>query len=320
MLSVLCPEPQNFSNEGLAFAAEHFRLVAEPMTQAEFEIEAPVHDAVLVRFSTRVGEGVLHRRARLRSIVSPTTGLDHIDMASARAAGVEVHHLRGQRAFLRTITSTAELAFALILNCARAIPAATGDILANQWRQAPFQGTELSGRRLGIVGCGRLGLKVARMGRAFGMDVAYHDVRQIRAPLGAQAVNSLPELLCRSDFLSLHVPLDASTQDLIGARELALLPENAVLINTSRGAVVDEDALLAALRGGRLAGAGLDVLRTEPPRTGTSRALVEMARTHPRLVLTPHLGGMCREAIAKADLHILDRFLHRISTNTRARR
>lgn len=308
-LRLICPEPENFSPLGLEFARTHFDATIGSMDREAFVTAAPHHEVALVRFSTRIDSTVLRRGSSLLAILSPTTGLDHVDLNAAHRHGVEVFHLCGQRRFLQALSSTAEHTFALILAVARKLPAAVQDVAAGNWRQAPYQGLELSGRTLGLVGAGRLGSKVARMGIAFGMHVLAYDTRRVRLPHGVERTSTLRDLLRQSDVLSLHAPLNEQTKGLIGAHELSLLPHGAIVINTARGGLIDEDALVHALCNGSVAGAGLDVLCEEPPRTGHSRMLVQLAPSHPRLIISPHIGGACVEAIEKADLFILRRFL-----------
>ncbi len=309
MKRILCPEPGSFSERGLALAASRAELVATSMSQAEFEEAAPDFDAALIRFNTRVREGLLQGAPRLKAILSPTTGLDHIDMAAARRLGVNVFHLRGQKRFLKTVSATAELTIALMLAVLRKLPSAVAATRAGQWDPAPFRGREVAGKVLGIVGCGRLGSKVARTGAALDMRVVVYDPAVSRLPAGARGAASLQQVLAEADVLSLHVPLMPATVHMIGAAEYAQMKQGSVLVNTSRGAVVDTTALLEALRSGRISAAGLDVVEDEELiLQGGLHPLIQYAREHDNLLVTPHIGGATYESVEKTDEFILNRY------------
>jgi len=309
MKRILCPEPDSFSVSGLALAASCADLVARRMDQAAFEASAPNFDAILIRFNTRVRGELLQRAPRVQAILSPTTGLDHIDMAGAQRLGVKVFHLKGQKRFLKTVSATAELTIALMLAALRKLPAAVESTRTGQWDPGPFRGREAAGKVLGLVGCGRLGSKVARVGQALGMQVLVHDPQVTRLPAGAMHAHSLQEVLSQADILSLHVPLIPETMHLIGAAELSAMKPGSVLVNTARGAVVDTLALLDALNSGRLAAAAIDVVEDEEIiLCGGKHLLIDYARRNDNLLITPHIGGATYEAVEKTDAFILNRY------------
>jgi D-3-phosphoglycerate dehydrogenase len=311
MKRILCPEPDSFSAKGLALAASRAELVARRMNQAAFETAAPDFDAVLVRFNTRVRGELLQRASRLQAILSPTTGLDHIDMTGAQRLGVKVFHLRGQKRFLKAISATAELTIALMLAVLRKLPAAVESTRAGHWEPGPFRGREAAGKVLGLVGGGRLGSKVARVGVALGMRVLVYDPLVMRLPAGVVRVDSLQEVLSKADILSLHVPLIPETVHLIGASQFAIMKPGSVLVNTARGAVVDTPALLDALHSGRLAAAAVDVVEDEESiLRGGNHILIDYAHQHDNLLITPHIGGATYEAVEKTDVFILNRYFN----------
>jgi len=234
--------------------------------------------------------GVIEAGARLRVIARVGAGYDNVDIEAASARGIYVTNAGPAMA-----ASVADLAMGMILNLARHIPEAVESVRDGRWQRRV--GLELAGRVLGLVGTGYVGREVGRRATAFGMTVLGHDVRQDgawAAECGARYV-PLRELLTNSDFVSLHLPLTPSTRGLIGAREMRLMRPGAYLINTSRGGIVDEAALLAALEEGRLAGAGLDVLEQEPPRNNDLIGL-------PSVLVTPHIGSATREAVTAAGM------------------
>ncbi|MBI3628964.1 MAG: hydroxyacid dehydrogenase [Candidatus Rokubacteria bacterium] len=303
-LRILNVEPENFSPAALAILESFAEVDARSLSVEDLRRHIPDYDVVMVRLGYRVDGDLMARAPRLRAIVTATTGLDHVDVEAARARGVEVFSLQGEREFLDTVTATAEHAWALLLAVARRLPAAFASVMAEEWDRDRFVGRELRGRTLGVVGCGRLGTMVARFGLTFGMRVLAHDRRPVTLPDEVTAV-TLPELLRQADVVSLHVPLCPATQGMLGAREFGLMKPGAVLINTSRGPVVDEAALLEALESCRLGGAGLDVLAGEEDASGAwmkTDPLIEYARRHDDLVITPHVGGATHESMERTEV------------------
>ncbi|MFL1463796.1 NAD(P)-dependent oxidoreductase [Roseococcus sp. DSY-14] len=218
----------------------------------------------------------------LRVVARHGAGVDGIDLAAAAARGLAVTRAAGANS-----RSVAEHAMALMLALLKDLPAIARGMADDRWEKTSRMTRDVEGLTLGLVGHGAIGARVARLGAAFGMRVLAHDPLLPPGPLDgpAQRVATLDSLLPQAEVLSLHCPLDATTRGLLGARELALLPAGAVLVHTARGGVADEDALLAALDSGHLAGAGLDVFATEPLPPG------HRLRTHPRVLATPHIAA-----------------------------
>lgn len=271
---------------------------------------APV-EALIVRLGHQVDQELLAAAPRLRYLASATTGLDHVDLAAATRRGVTVLSLRGESDFLDQVPATAEFTWALLLALLRHLPWAAADAAQGNWRRELFRGRELAGRRLGLVGLGRVGRQVAGYGLAFGMEVAAFDPAPARLVPGVLMCASLEQLLSRSEILCLHAPLDDSTRGLIGERELGLLPSGAYLVNTARGGLVGEEALVAALESGHLAGAALDVIDHERDeaarRAGPILRYLREKGGDGRLLLTPHLGGATFDSMARTETFIADK-------------
>jgi D-3-phosphoglycerate dehydrogenase len=272
------------------------------------------YEAVICRLGLAVDRHVLDAAPALRYVVTPTTGLDHIDVAEAQRRGIRVVSLRGEREFLETIRSTAEHTFALLLAVIRRITETHDEVLAGRWQRGePTRLGELAGNTLGVVGCGRLGRMVAGYGVAFGMQVLAfdRDAEQLaRAPAGVVAVDA-DELLARSDVVSLHLPLAPDTDRWLDADRIARMRRGAVLVNTARGELVDEPALLTALASGHIAAAGLDVLAGDgrwDRQVPAEHPLIEYARSHPNVIITPHIGGFGRTSLVRARQFIARRF------------
>ncbi len=239
-------------------------------------------DGLLCLLTERIDDALLTNARHLRAVANYAVGYNNIDLAAAAAHDVVVTNTPDV-----LTETTADLAFALMMAAARRLGEGERLVRSGRWHGwAPDQllGQDIHGATLGIVGLGRIGAAVARRARGFGMRVLYWSRRRLRrAPAGVRHV-PLRGLLAASDFVSIHVPLTPETRHLIGARELARMKRTAVLVNTSRGPVVDEAALTRALAQRRIAGAGLDVFEHEPTVPAALRRL-------PSVVLAPHVGS-----------------------------
>ena len=257
-------------------------------------------DAIVPCHTENLSAAVIARLPeRLRAIVNFSVGVDHVDLAAAKARGIAVTNTPEVLS-----DATAEIAMLLMLGAARR--ASEGERLLRSggwttWSPAFMVGIGVTGKRLGIVGMGRVGLVTARRARGFDMTVHYHNQRRLAAELEAGATfhESLEAMLPECDFLSIHCPATPETRKLINAERIALLPDHAILVNTARGAIVDEAALLAALASGKLAAAGLDVYDNEPAIDPAFRA-VENA------FLLPHIGSATRETRDAMGFRALD--------------
>lgn len=255
-------------------------------------------DAVLIRSATRIDAEALAHAPGLKVVARAGVGLDNVDIKAATAAGVMVVN-----APTSNIISAAELTVGHILSLARRIPAAHASLAEGQWKRSSYTGAELFEKTVGIVGLGRIGALVAARLAAFDMRVLAYDpyVTSARAQqLGVQ-LTSLDELVAEADFLTIHMPKTAETTGMIGAEQFRAMKSTAYVVNVARGGLIDEQALLVALRNGEIAGAGLDVFTSEPPAEGSvARALA----AQPNVVVTPHLGASTDEAQEKAGVSV----------------
>ena len=247
-------------------------------------------DALLVRSATKVDAEALGKAPRLKVVARAGVGLDNVEVPAATANGVMVVN-----APTSNIVSAAEHAMALLLAVARRVPAADASLRAGEWKRSSFNGVELAGKTVGVLGLGRIGQLFAQRVAAFGVELIAYDpyVAPARAAqLGIELVD-LDELLRRSDAMSIHLPKTAETLGLIGAAELSRTKKGVLIVNAARGGLIDEDALAAAIRSGQVGGAGIDVFVSEPC---TSSPLFEL----PGVVVTPHLGASTSEAQDRA--------------------
>lgn len=248
----------------------------------------------------RLDRAMLDRAPNLRVVSTATTGADHIDVEALSARHIPLFTLREEKELLRELTPAAELSWALLMACARKLKGAAKHVLEGRWVREDFPGVMLKGKTLGLVGCGRIGAWMARYAHAFGMEAVGYDPFVNPWPALIQK-STLEDLLPRADFISVHVPLNDQTRSMLGGREFRLMKPGAVFINTSRGGLIDESALLESLESGHLSAAGLDVLEGEPEIE--THPLVEYARKHDNLIITPHIGGFSPDAVKLVVAH-----------------
>jgi D-3-phosphoglycerate dehydrogenase len=253
---------------------------------AELVKLVPPYDAILVRSGSQVSAEVIEAAKRLKVIGRAGVGVDNVDLAAATRRGVLVMNSPGGNT-----VATAELAVALMLALARNLAPAAAAMKGGKWDRKSFAGVELFGKRLGVVGFGRIGREVALRCRAFGMEVQAFDpfVSPAVAEQAHVALRALDEVLQTSDYLTLHTTLTNETRHMLGRDALGKVKPGVRIVNAARGELIDDEALLAALDSGRVAGAGLDVHTHEPPRDWR-------LATHPKVLALPHLGASTREA------------------------
>ena len=241
-----------------------------------------------------IGRDELLSAPHLRIISTATTGSDHIDGELCIAHDITVKTLREDKEFLLKITPAAEHTWALLLSLIRNLPGAVAHVQEGGWNREKFPSLLLDGKMIGIVGCGRLGTKVARFAVAFNMKVIGYDPMISEWPPFITPT-SLETIFKQADVISMHVHLNEDTRGLASASLLSQIKPGAFLINTSRGGVLDENALLEGLRSGRIGGAALDVLSEEPEVAESP--MVQFSRDHPNLIITPHSAGYSPEAV-----------------------
>jgi phosphoglycerate dehydrogenase-like enzyme len=280
--------------------AAHDVVVAIGAPRDELERLIADREVLVFRSGVDIDEALLDRASQLRLIVRAGSGLDNLDLASVAARGIDLQRVPGPGA-----RAVAELTFALFLGLARQVPTADRLLRAGHWAKSELVGWNLGGKTLGIVGLGSIGTTAARLGLGWGMRVIGCVERpspERAAHFAAEGIElvSLPEVLARGDFVSLHVPLDDDTRGMIGREQLALMKVGSFLVNISRGGVVDEAALLEALQSGNgPAGAGLDVHVAEGE--GRISPLADL----PNVILTPHIGASTVDAQRQIGVEIV---------------
>jgi D-3-phosphoglycerate dehydrogenase / 2-oxoglutarate reductase len=283
---------EKLSDQGLDLLRQAFEVDVRPELAADgLAGQIEPYDALIIRSATQVTAEVLEAATHLKVVARAGIGLDNVDLEAATRRGVMVVN-----APQSNVISAAEHTLALLLAQARNVPQAHRDLVAGAWERSKWEGVELAGKTMGLVGLGRVGTLVAQRAAGFDMRVIAYDpyVSVDRGKeMGVEIMPTLEALLVQSDFVSVHLPRSHETEHLLGDKELAMMKPGARLVNTARGGIVDEDALVKAIESGHLGGAAIDVFAVEPT---TSTPLFGL----PNVIVTPHLGASTREAQDKA--------------------
>ncbi len=286
------------SEQGLELLTHDFEVdVRTDLAGGDLAAEIAPYDALVIRSATKVTADVLAAATSLKVVARAGIGLDNIDVEAATRRGVMVVN-----APQSNIISAAEHTLALLLAQARNIPQAHADLEAGRWERSRWEGVELAGKTIGLVGLGRVGSLVAARAAGFGLRVIAYDpfVSADRAKeMGVEIMPTLEALLVQADFVAIHLPRTPETEGLLGEKELRMMKPGARLVNTARGGIVDEAALATVLQEGHLGGAAFDVFASEP---ATESPLFGL----PNVIVTPHLGASTREAQDKAGITVAE--------------
>lgn len=303
-MKILITEPQDYSPKAIALYKTMGEVVLGGEPTADVEM-------IVVRLKYKFDASWFDKMPELKIIASPTTGLNHIDVAEAEKRGIKLITLRGHTSFLDKITSTAEETLALMLAVARRIPQAHEHVKAGGWNRDKFKGYQMAGQTLGILGLGRLGRMVARYANAMEMKVIAADPHVSDEEMEKQGVKKVShdELFQNSDILSLHVMLTDDTKNLVKESDLKKMKPTAYLVNTARAEIMEKGALESALKNKWIAGAAIDVMWDEEG-SGAHLAkseLWEMTKSGEyNLIIVPHIGGATYDAMQITEEFIAD--------------
>ena len=315
---ILVTESSGFSSEAAALLRKHGDLVLADLTRAGLLSEVGEADVLWIRLRHRIDVEILAAAPRLTMIITPTTGLNHIDLAEAERRGIKILSLQGETQFLNDVRATAEHTIALTLSLLRRVPSAVEDVKKGSWDRDRFKGRELFGKTIGVIGYGRLGRIVAKYFSAFDTRILVSEPHLDLLSIGSDiAVLGIDELLQQSDIVTLHVNLSDRTRYFFGKEQFSKMKASAWFINTARGELIDETALLDALRSGHLAGAALDVLQNEQYNDMGLHSLVGYAREHENLLITPHIGGCTVESMDKTEVFMAQKLCEAGATRGR---
>ncbi len=305
---ILIAEPQDFSPRAVSILQQVGQVDLRECDSRDLKQALQDYDVFWFRLAHRISREILEGDIRCRILATPVTGIDHIDLEACAERGIRVACLRGEYEFLKKVRATAELTIALTLALLRHIPKAASSVEDGTWNRDLFRGRELFEKTAGVVGMGRLGNIVAGYFRTFGMRVIGFDPRPDFPLDVAERAESLHELLEQSDVVSIHVNYEEATRHLFRREHFERMKNSSVLINTSRGGIVDDEAMLWALDTGQIAGAALDVLDGEPHITA-SHSVIEYSRNHSNVLVVPHIGGNTEESFVKTETFLALRVL-----------
>ncbi|MDT7041573.1 NAD(P)-dependent oxidoreductase [Candidatus Nitronereus thalassa] len=312
---ILNIEPEGYAARAQKIIQSEAELELIQLNRSDLLRVLPNFHGLIIRLKHQIDREVINAGKQLQVIVSATTGLDHIDVKYAEEKGITILSLQGEREFLRSVTATAELSWGLLIGLLRNMVPATNSVKSGVWNRDVFKGHDLRDRRIGILGLGRIGSMVASYAQVFGMNVVAYDPHPAEWVEGVRRVHDLNSFLQESDVLMVHVPLNQETCGMIGSQELACMPAGSFIVNTSRGEIIQEDALIEALKSRHLAGAALDVIAEERrEQVGRGRPLMAYARNNNNLLITPHIGGATFESMAKTEIFMAKKLTHFIHT------
>ena len=272
-------------------------------------------DAYLASAAIQIDEGFLKQANKLKIIGSPSTGTDHMDLNLIKKKGIICYDISKELDLINSFTATSELAFTLLLSLVRKIIPASQDANNGIWAREKYSGTQLLNKTFGIVGLGRLGKISAKIANGFGMSVIAYDTNK-KSVHGVKMVG-LEDLARESDFISIHVHLNTSTENLINLNIFNKMKKSAIIINTSRGKIINEKDLIIALNANVISGACLDVIDGEwlTKKELYNHPLVKYSRTHNNLLLSPHIGGATQESIYGARLFMAKKIASALGIN-----
>ena len=308
-IKILNSEAEDYSKEAESILLSLGDLKQGNLNRTSLIKIIPKYDVLIVRLGNHIDKEIIDAGVNLKTIATATTGLNHIDVTYANEKNINVISLKGEYEFLKNISATSEHTIGLLLSLLRNIPSASNSVKDSIWDRNLYKGKEISGKIFGILGYGRIGVKVARYAKAFGAKVIVHDVKKITSEEeGIVVVDTLDELLRNCDILSIHVPFNESTSNLIDKYKIDKMQKTSIIINTSRGEIINETDLLTALKSSRISGAALDVLADEHINPiKQSHPLIEYAKNHDNLIITPHIGGATYESMHKTEIFMAEK-------------
>jgi D-3-phosphoglycerate dehydrogenase len=303
-LHTLVAETLNFSPEALKGLEAFGKVTLKDVEKSELSKALAIYDVFWFRLKFKIEEKDFPTNTKTRFILCPVTGLDHIDLAACEKRGIQVLALKGEYEFLKQVRATAEHTLGLTLTLLRKVPQAITSVNSGVWNRDLFKGNEIYGKKVGILGVGRLGTITAGFFKAFGAEVFGYDIKEFDTQI-CNKVESIEELCSTVDILSVHVAYNESTQHLVTTQLLNKMKPTALLINTARGGVIDSEALVAALQNKKIAGAAVDVIEDEYETVNNT--LIAYAKRNHNLIITPHIGGNTYESFTKTELFLLEK-------------
>lgn len=312
-MKIVIAEPEDFSPIALKKLEEMGTVLNGPFSTEGLQVACVNAEVLMIRLKHYISEKFIEACPSLTYILTPTTGLDHIDLGAAQKGSIEVVSLKGEIDFLEDIPSTAEYSWGLMLALVRKIPQAFDDVKKGNWERDKFKSRNLNTLTLGIIGFGRVGRQIAHYAKAFNMEWRYCDTDPEKQQ-HPNAVTSVEKLLENSDIVSVHIPYDDTNHIYLNKERLQYLKNGSYLINTSRGGIWDEKVIVSLLRGNTIAGVATDVLMDESfPEKREGNVLLEYANQHSNCIITPHIAGATFDSMKITEEFIVDKFVKLLS-------
>jgi D-3-phosphoglycerate dehydrogenase len=313
-MNTLIAESSEYSSKAITLYNRLGKVIsADLKSRAELLLNVKDVEILIIRLHFHIDREIIDSAPKLKYIVSPTTGTDHIDIEYAASKNIKVITLKGESAFLDSIPSTAEHTIALLLALMRNIPASVKHTLEGNWNRNLFMGHNLKHQKIGIIGLGRVGKQVAGIYRAFGMEVSYYDPYVSNESY--TRVYSLKKLLSQNDIISIHVPLNDETQYLLDKEILHAVQPHAYIINTSRAAIWDESIIIDMIHNNKIAGVATDVISNEQNTSLFSiHPMIKCATRYPeKLLITPHIAGATFESMRMTEEFVAEKLANLIN-------
>ncbi len=308
-MKVLITEPLDFGRENLNLLQDIAEVKKGPFLRTGLLKAVEDIDVLIIRLGHVINEEVFEKAYKLKFILTPTTGLNHIDMDAAEKRGIKVVSLKGESEFLAGIPSTAEHTWALMLSLLRKIPAAHKHVMNREWNRDQFKSHNLNHYKLGILGFGRVGKQIAEYAGVFKMQFVFYDT-DLNLKNHPNAVKDLEQFMAGIDILSIHIPLNQENTKFLNEANLKYLKPTAYIINTSRGEVIDEAVLADMLVQKKLSGLATDVLTSEfSSELRNNNLLIEAAQHLDNVIITPHIAGATYESMWRTEEFVITKWL-----------
>ena len=316
---ILHLEPEKYSKKDLNILRNNYELdCQENLSQAELEeiTNTNKYDVIFTKLGLELNRKIIESQDTLNSIVTPTTGLNHIDNDFCKSRDVKIISLKDENFFLKEVRSTAEHTWAILLSLIRNINPATIDVKNGNWQREPFLASELDGKTIGLIGFGRLGKMVANFSKAFNMHILVNDIDKSVFQynnLHNLTNSTLEHVLKKSDIISLHIPFNNFNHKYINQNKIKLMKRGVIIINTSRGEIIDEKALVEALVNKKISALATDVLTNDSvweKKVDINNLIYKYSLSNTNVLITPHMGGYGKSSIKKTRNFIINKFLN----------
>ena len=317
--SILHLEPEKYSKKDLKCLRNKFELDCKKnLTQLELEeiTRTNKYDVIFTKLGLKLNKKIIESQDSLNKIVTPTTGLNHIDIDFCKLKDVKIISLKDEKDFLNQVRSTAEHTWAILLSLIRNINYAAFDVKNGNWQREPFLASELDGKTIGLVGFGRLGKMVANFSKAFNMNVLANDIDEsvFKSNNPHNLTNSpIGYVLKKSDIISLHIPSNKINDKYINENKIKLMKKGVIIINTSRGEIIDEKALVKYLISKKVSALATDVLTNDSiweKKVDPNNLIYKYSLSNSNVLITPHMGGYGKSSIIKTRNFITNKFLN----------